>query len=99
MVDVPIIGWQCDARRQADYGCDPAHEMVISRTAGRDTCDGDSGGPVFERIDGGWRLLAITSRPVAFSAVRCGDGGVYVRVDSLRSWIDEQLSRPPEAPQ
>jgi secreted trypsin-like serine protease len=91
--------WGCDSQRAGWAGCDPALEMVIARTGGRDTCDGDSGGPVFELLTQGeglsrtcqWQLLGITSRPIASARVRCGDGGVYTRVDVLEHWIDGVL--------
>ena len=92
--------WGCDAQRARWAGCNPASEMVIAQTGGRDTCDGDSGGPVFELLTQGagmarmcqWRLLAITSRPIASAHARCGEGGGYTRVDTLEQWIAEVLA-------
>jgi hypothetical protein len=37
------------------------------------------------------RLLGITSRSIAGATVRCGQGGIYTRVDVIRPWIDERL--------
>jgi hypothetical protein len=99
-LDIPgQATWGCDALRAQWAGCDPASELVIAQTGGRDTCDGDSGGPVFELLTHGdgtrqtcqWRLLGITSRPIASAHVRCGEGGVYTRVDTLEQWINEVL--------
>lgn len=100
MVDVPVLGWGCDAYRSRSAGCEPDLELVLPRSGDRDTCDGDSGGPVFEFHRGAWRLLAITSRPVASARVRCGPGGIYQRLDRLAPWIDREVSPPPrtEAP-
>lgn len=40
---------------------------------GKDSCSGDSGGPVFGQLANGiWRVIGITSR-----GGRCGDGGIY----------------------
>jgi secreted trypsin-like serine protease len=91
--DVGMQGWGCDARRAAVIGCAPLDELVLSSPGGRDTCNGDSGGPVVERYRNTWRLLAITSRPVRNSTVACGAGGVYERVDRLQPFIDKVLKQ------
>jgi len=50
-VDVFASGWQCDRPTQAErYGCSSQWELAIPGSAGLDTCDGDSGGPLFERF-------------------------------------------------
>jgi V8-like Glu-specific endopeptidase len=55
---------------------------------GKDTCNGDSGGPVFAKnIKGEWRLVGITSRG---SSV-CSLGGLYGRVDQLMLWSEFKL--------
>lgn len=89
--DVPVLGWGCDGYRARSTGCDPAWELLIPRSGDRDTCDGDSGGPVLEWHGGRWTLLGITSRPVAAARLRCGAGGIYLRADRLTPWLDEQL--------
>jgi Trypsin len=82
MVDFVIASDQCDGTGQeggvADqqkYKCKSPDEMV---TAGlnRDTCGGDSGGPiyVFGR-DSKRYLIAVTSRGLT---PKCGLGGIYV---------------------
>ncbi len=86
-------GWGCDRLRAARAGCRPGAELVIAGAGGADTCDGDSGGPVFERSTRGWRVLAITARPLRRSRHRCGDGGIYVRVDRLQPWIRQTRAR------
>jgi hypothetical protein len=91
MVDILIRGWGCDGYRAHQTGCLVTDELAIPSNGGRDACDGDSGGPVLERSDAGWRLLAITSRPLFNTGPRCGNGGIYVRVDRLAAWIDAQL--------
>ncbi len=55
---------------------------------GKDSCNGDSGGPAYIRMDGDvFKLAGLTSR-AAFSAdVRCGDGGIYTRVAPYLEWI------------
>ncbi len=79
---VPIASRICgtpQARR--DFRCAAGLETVlIDRGRGRDTCGGDSGGPVFAVQRTGWTyrytLVAITSRAVSGSD--CGSsGGIY----------------------
>jgi secreted trypsin-like serine protease len=78
--------------------CDHTRETYVAGNGGRDTCDGDSGGPLFERIASPvsaaverWRLAAITSHAVTDARDRCGDGGVYVRAEAFAPWLDEIL--------
>lgn len=94
--DLPISGWGCDDSRSAALGCSPGSELAIPASGGRDTCDGDSGGPVFELVRVArpccpWRLVGITSRPLATSSSRCGGGGVYIRADRLDGWISKTI--------
>lgn len=50
---------------------------------GRDSCDGDSGGPGFIQLPTGeWRMFGIVSYGEA-----CGDGGFMVRVDAHHGWL------------
>ncbi|WP_141324721.1 S1 family peptidase [Myxococcus sp. AB025B] len=37
------------------------------------------------------RLIAITSRSTAGARVQCGQGGIYTRIDAIRSWLDSRL--------
>jgi len=82
---------------------------LIAGGDGVDSCDGDSGGPLFlHSADGPW-LVGITSRAAIPATDPCGDGGIYVRVDSVVSWIEqtagiylprpdcEGINRPPRA--
>jgi secreted trypsin-like serine protease len=64
-------------------------ELVAGRPLlARDSCTGDSGGPFYVQDGANWLLAAATSRATDSSMSNCGDGGVYVRVDRYRSWID-----------
>jgi len=60
---------------------------------GKDTCGGDSGGPLncLSLKDGRWRLAGVTSwGTVCASAKR---PGVYVRIPSLLKWIRNYTRR------
>lgn len=49
---------------------------------GRDSCEGDSGGPGFIQLRSGeWRMFGVVSYGDA-----CGDGGFLVRVDAHHDW-------------
>lgn len=94
-VDAPVTGWGCDPGRAMSVGCMVGAELVVTGVGGRDTCIGDSGGPVLELFADTLRLIAITSRPVSHGGAPCGRGGVYVRVDALDAWLTPLLERTP----
>lgn len=85
--DVYVADATCSVRTQARAGCRPNAELVVFGGGATDACDGDSGGPVFE----GDFLVAVTSRSIVATRSQCGDGGVYVRVDSLDEWLCKNL--------
>lgn len=91
-VDVPARGWGCTRSTEAASGCSESFELLVPRNGGNDTCSGDSGGPVFESFgdDGALRIIGVTSRAVQSALLRCGDGGIYTRVDVFGAWIDER---------
>ncbi len=94
-VDVPVVSNACKGQLDGQqdrymYGCDPAQELVAGRPlAERDSCKGDSGGP-FYVVDaqGRWRLAGATSRATDSAMSTCGDGGIYVRIDRYKAWIN-----------
>ena len=94
LVDVPIASNECRGKSgghddHTAYGCDVGLEVVAGRPLlAQDSCNGDSGGP-FYILDGHtWRLAGVTSRATDSAVHNCGDGGIYVRVDRYRAWID-----------
>ena len=85
MVEVPIVSLSCTkAMDGVRYGCSKDIEMVAGqRGLNRDSCTGDSGGPLYIAAPGGYFLLGATSRGIGGTGRECGDGGVYVRVDQF----------------
>jgi secreted trypsin-like serine protease len=78
----------CSTSSQSRYGCDNGLELVAGAPfLDKDTCYGDSGGPVYVEHDGGWYLAGATSRATADSLRPCGDGGIYVRLEKYIDWI------------
>jgi len=92
-VDVAIATIDCSLAGDAKaHGCMPGREMVAGqRGLLKDTCCGDSGGPLYIQngVGGGYFLLGATSRGSRNSTTACGDGGIYVRVDLCLDWIRE----------
>ena len=82
------------------FGCNsrvsPNGEFVAGKD-GKDSCFGDSGGPVYVTQGGQPYLVGVTSRG-ATDDEDCGEGGVYVRADAVFGWIETQsgvtLDRP-----
>jgi hypothetical protein len=82
---------------ESAYGCKPNEEIVAGHLRDRtDTCNGDSGGPLYISSRGTgevtpsseYRLAGVTSRASSLSQTMCGDGGVYERLDrGARDWI------------
>jgi endonuclease G, mitochondrial len=95
-VDLPIASPACSGKVSnqhdaAAYGCDRALEMVAGKPLlARDSCTGDSGGPFYVAgPQGKWLLAGATSRSTKSAMSSCGDGGIYVRVDRYREWIED----------
>ncbi|HEU0033670.1 MAG TPA: trypsin-like serine protease [Kofleriaceae bacterium] len=61
---------------------------------GIDSCNGDSGGPLYLLTDYGNFLVGVTSRAYADATNPCGEGGIYGRPDKLLAEI-EQLAGVP----
>lgn len=86
-VDFIVTSWGCDGDRMRISRCNPRTDFVVASSLGKDTCRGDSGGPVFEIHEDRWRLMAITSRALFQSRLACGEGGIYTRIDALHDWL------------
>jgi endonuclease G, mitochondrial len=78
---------------EALYGLHSDYEFVCGRKSlGKDSCNGDSGGPVYVTVQGDFRLAGLTSRATDEAVDNCGDGGVYVRPGFFRPWIDATVA-------
>jgi hypothetical protein len=72
------------------FGADRDTEFVLARQPnGLDTCNGDSGGPVYVYSGGVEYVAGATSRAVPGATVACGEGGVYVKLAAFADWMRE----------
>ena len=100
--DVPIVSGACQGtvNGTADgvvYGCHVGEELVAGKPfLNRDTCRGDSGGPLYVSDGKGWRLAGVTSRGTDLAKTMCGDGGIYTRVDAYQKWITSASAASPK---
>lgn len=100
-VEVPIQSLDSTGPlNREQYGSRPQVEMVAGqRGLNRDSCRGDSGGPLYIMSpEGVYYLLGVTSRGIRNSDSVCGDGGIYVRVDQFVDWIRAQTGVNIEGP-
>jgi secreted trypsin-like serine protease len=54
-------------------------------------CSGDSGGPLFQMLDGRLVQVGVASR-VSNRSLFCGGFAVFTRIDIYRSWLEQALS-------
>ena len=102
---VPVATLTCVGRRWRGTGCAPFVEFVLSargvrNAAGRpsikDSCGGDSGGPVFLITGTRSYLVGIVSRGLAggpmIAGKPCGGGGIYSTVGrhSVINWLTNE---------
>jgi len=102
---VDIVGWgqQTDDQTppagtvgtkmggESTIGAVSAYEFQVG-PGGTDVrkCHGDSGGPTYMDVDGGVRLIGVTSH--AYDWTDCREtGGVDTRVDYYLDWIDDEM--------
>jgi len=87
-VEVPIANDKCNEK---PFIIDPERQICAGGEKGKDSCNGDSGGPLFAREFSGdpWTQIGL----VSFGTKACAKGvpGVYTRVSYYLPWIEKQL--------
>jgi len=95
LVDIPVASIACSRPNDpTKFGCDKRLELVAGFIGlGPDSCNGDSGGPVYVLIgddasrDENWAIAGATSRATNAAPRPCGDGGIYERLDQFLPFI------------
>ena len=91
VVDIVVASYDCTGQTESQggkYGCTPKTEMIAAGL-NRDTCNGDSGGPIYVLgQDINLYLAAVTSRSVDPNGT-CGKGGIYAKltVPEIKQWL------------
>jgi trypsin len=70
----------------SDCGTRPGNTICGKYSAGRDSCNGDSGGPLAAPYNGKMYVLGV----VSYGPVECRGYGVYTRVNVYINWIAQQ---------
>jgi secreted trypsin-like serine protease len=91
IADVPVASISCSGATDArTLGCDARLELVAGMVGlKRDSCNGDSGGPIYVQIGDdpakseSWAVAGATSRATQTAVTACGDGGIYERLDQF----------------
>lgn len=102
VTDITLVSQKCDGTTTSPQGasvedaawykCAKGVEIVAKAPFGnkKDTCSGDSGGPIMiQGPNESFYLAGVTSRGVEYpGAATCGDGGIYPRVDgAVLDWL------------
>jgi endonuclease G len=78
-------------REEGIYGYESDLEIVAGGN-GFDTCNGDSGGPIYVSLPGSIAVAGLTSRASRNSVNPCGDGGIYTRLDVHATFINDIIN-------
>ncbi|MFC4639478.1 serine protease [Deinococcus hohokamensis] len=70
----------------SDCGSRPSNTICGKYDAGKDSCNGDSGGPLAARYNSKFYVLGI----VSYGPSECRGYGVYTRVNGYINWIYQQ---------
>uniref|UniRef100_A0A3Q1ITP8 Peptidase S1 domain-containing protein n=1 Tax=Anabas testudineus TaxID=64144 RepID=A0A3Q1ITP8_ANATE len=92
-VQVPVVGnRQCNC----DYGVGTITDNMMCAglpAGGKDTCQGDDGGPLVIKQNSHWIQGGVTSFGIGCALPNLP--GVYTRVSQYQSWINSQISSDP----
>ncbi|XP_068230736.1 trypsin-3-like isoform X2 [Palaemon carinicauda] len=83
-ITLPILSQNCDGIKFSSVKI-TKFMLCAGGLEGKDTCAGDSGGPLTVREDGRYILVGITS--FGFGCAQKGLPAVYTRVSEFREWI------------
>jgi MYXO-CTERM domain-containing protein len=89
----PVIDPDCSGPGGCVPSIRPGGEFIAGG-GGKDSCYGDSGGPVYLDTEHGPVVIGAVSRGLNNAVLPCGGGGIYVRTDKLVPWIEATAGRP-----
>ncbi|MFN0252783.1 MAG: trypsin-like serine protease [Kofleriaceae bacterium] len=90
---IPITDADCSESDGCNSLAQPAGELGAGGM-GVDTCEGDSGGPLYITSDLGTFLAGVTSRGYDNNRFACSEGGIYARPDKIVEWIEKEAGVP-----
>jgi len=64
-----------------------SHEILLISSAGKDTCNGDSGGPAYLNQGAKRYTVGVTSRAADNANAACGEGGLYTLASAYEDWV------------
>ncbi|CAL4207296.1 unnamed protein product, partial [Meganyctiphanes norvegica] len=80
-VEMTILKSRCDIK---DIPFSKAHMLCVGQPGGgKDSCKGDSGGPLIVEVNGRYKQVGIVSG----GPPDCRGPGVYTRITKYRKWI------------
>ncbi|XP_052871273.1 serine protease snake-like, partial [Anopheles cruzii] len=98
-----VPNWQCNQstfhNRRLCYGILKMQLCASDQQGGKDTCSGDSGGPLQLRVPEADRDAGLCSRPyylvgITSNGMICGtvnQPGIYTRISSFVSWVKSEI--------
>jgi uncharacterized protein (TIGR03382 family) len=91
----PVTDPACTGPGGCVASISPGGEFIAGG-GGKDSCFGDSGGPVYLDTARGPIVIGAVSRGLDNAATPCGGGGIYVRTDKIVQWIEQTAGKPVE---
>lgn len=92
-VTAPVTDANCtNAAAGCQASVSPGGEFIAGGN-NRDSCFGDSGGPVYLDTPRGPVVIGAVSRGVETAQNPCGGGGIYVRTDAIIDWIEQTTGK------
>jgi hypothetical protein len=91
-VMAPVTDPDCTKGNGCVPGVSPGGEFVAGG-GNKDSCFGDSGGPVYLDTPRGPIVVGAVSRGTDNSPTPCGGGGIYVRTDKIVAWLESTTGK------
>jgi len=92
-VEVPIVNRAICERSLDKYSfgsVNLSQNMICAGSTGKDSCSGDSGGPLMARENGEYVVVGISSW--GLECAKPDTYGIYTRVSKFKNWIDSQIT-------